>query len=205
MKIDSTLVKSRLTLSKLLIGILLIQCDCSADFDKLDNEKAQVTDEMIQRAEYSPTLQAKLRKIKLGKTLNLTEKEQLSDDLVQTVGYLYKDIVQVLLQQGADPSATNKDGKTALYQLAELAHGQNSKDEVLALGKLLLKNGASTAVKSSGGKTPLHIAALYGYSYMVEFLLDNRADTSARDNQGKTPLDLAQDRAVKNLLQLSNP
>ena len=191
----------------------MMQCDCSVDFGQSNNksepeeqksqeEEIQVTDEMIQRAIFSPLLQKTLRKIKAREAVDLTEKAYEKTALYVAVDHAVadntKDIVQILLQQGANPNTTNQGGNTALHKLAILAYSNDAKDRLLAVGELLLKKGASTEVKNSAGKAPLHIAALFGYEYMVKFLVDHGANKSARDNQGKTPLDLAMQKKHEN-------
>ncbi len=54
--------------------------------------------------------------------------------------------------------------------------------------KKFLEQGVDPNVKNEAGKTPLHIAAMYGYRDIVELLLDHGADPNARDWGGQTPL-----------------
>ena len=68
---------------------------------------------------------------------------------------------------------------------------------VVALGaghfltaKSLYDNGAHPNVKGYYRNTPLHSAAYYGYSEMVQVLLRYKADVHARNDSGCTPLHL---------------
>lgn len=66
------------------------------------------------------------------------------------------------------------------------------KNDDLASTQLLLKTGANiNATDELIGSTPLHIAAQYGYTKIVEVLLQNGAIINIQDNLGQTPLDLA--------------
>ena len=60
-------------------------------------------------------------------------------------------------------------------------------------------------MKNNKGRTPLHLAAMWGYIRVIQYLLDRGADINARDNKGYTPLHYAAEgcetRAVKLLLR----
>jgi FOG: Ankyrin repeat len=53
------------------------------------------------------------------------------------------------------------------------------------------EGGQQSHKGTSGGLTPLHLAALMGYSKMVEYLLTKGADPNQRCQDGETPLHLA--------------
>ncbi len=90
-----------------------------------------------------------------------------------------EDLVRLLLDQGADPSARNGAGATALMWAA----GDIGKV------RLLLASGAQVNVASEDGKTPLMIAARHeGASAIVRLLLEKSADVNAKDIQGGTAL-----------------
>jgi ankyrin repeat protein len=93
------------------------------------------------------------------------------------------DVVQLLLNRGADVFIANHIRQTALYYAAE------SMDESTA--KLLLEHGADVNARDFVSQTPLHRAA-YLQAPFVQLLLDHGADPAARDAEGKTPWDLAE-------------
>jgi ankyrin repeat protein len=92
--------------------------------------------------------------------------------------------IRTLLVNGADVTATDPGGETALFRAAQNGHPD--------CAAALLDAGASTsAARASDGATPLHIAAQRGHTLMAYLLVDRGADVNARDAEGRTPLMLA--------------
>ena len=48
--------------------------------------------------------------------------------------------------------------------------------------------------KDNNGKTPLHLAAMFGRSDVFKYMMENVNEKNPRDNEGNTPQDLAQRR-----------
>eukprot|EP00968_Pinguiococcus_pyrenoidosus_P006892 scaffold455_cov160-Pinguiococcus_pyrenoidosus.AAC.3 len=91
------------------------------------------------------------------------------------------EVVQALLDRGADKEAVDNDGWTPLHISA-----QNGHREVV---QALLERGADKeAVENSSGATALHIAAANGHLGVVQAFLDRGADKEAADKDGWTPL-----------------
>jgi len=90
------------------------------------------------------------------------------------------EIVQLLIENGADVNANNKYGKTPLHWAA--ARGYE------ATVRLLLARGANVNNSDSEGGTALHEASACGKQNVVFTLLVKGADPSARTNEGITPL-----------------
>jgi uncharacterized protein len=90
-----------------------------------------------------------------------------------------------LLKQGADVSAAQGDGMTALHWAAERGD--------LAMTEMLVYAGANvSSVTRIGAYTPLHLAAKSGSGPVVRALLKAGANVSAKStNSGVTPLHLA--------------
>lgn len=87
------------------------------------------------------------------------------------------DQVRAFLDQGADPSATNKWGQTPLHLAAKAGHA--------AVAKQLLDQGAHVDAKDDLGCTPLHGV---GSAEVAELLLAGAAYVNAKDSFGYTPL-----------------
>ena len=87
--------------------------------------------------------------------------------------------VGVLLEQGADVTATAPDGATAL-------HWASYWDDV-ETAQLLIRAGADISAANDLGATPLWIASLNGSASMVRALLEAGADPNASLLSGESP------------------
>uniref|UniRef100_A0A914CHA7 Uncharacterized protein n=1 Tax=Acrobeloides nanus TaxID=290746 RepID=A0A914CHA7_9BILA len=143
-------------------------------------------------------------------------------DTELTGGYL--DVVQWLVEHGADVNVKSNNGETVLHSAAQwgslavvqwlVEHGadvnvkSNDGRTVLhsaAQGSLdvvqwLVEHGADVNVKSNDGRTVLHSAA-QGSLDVVQWLVEHGADVNATDIDGKTPLNLAKERKYKNITE----
>ena len=89
-------------------------------------------------------------------------------------------IVELLLQNGVDPNATNtKNGVTALI----LASLKGHHDTV----ELLLMKGADPNIQNNG-RTAIELACLMGHYTVTELLLKHKADPNLPTHDGWTPL-----------------
>ncbi len=129
------------------------------------------------------------------------------------------DVIQVLVESGADVNAIDYGGQTALSIVSTrgdkaliellLSHGAKSVDEGKSGGSalhsaafagkveaiaLLLKKGYKPDVRDKNGRTPLHEAAEWGRFKAVEALIAAGAKVDAASNGGKTPLYVAAGR-----------
>ena len=104
-------------------------------------------------------------------------------------------MVQLLLENGADVTSTDRHGTTVL---------SNAIREDVSLIKLLLKNGVDVNKQDREGKTALLLAVdatHYGGDVeTVKLLLENGADVNLADNEGNTPLLIADKLEVMQLL-----
>ena len=94
------------------------------------------------------------------------------------------EIVNLLLQAGADVNAKSEDGTTVLM----LAAYSKEPDVV----NILLEAGADVNARDADGKTALHSAAAKGDPRIIRTLLQSGADVNAKVaggfNVGMTPL-----------------
>ena len=89
-------------------------------------------------------------------------------------------VTKLLLDNGANVAAANKEGWTALTVAAKCGHE--------AVTKLLLDHGADVAAGNKESFTALMAAALGGHETVTQLLLDRAADVAAEDINGKTAL-----------------
>jgi ankyrin repeat protein len=103
-------------------------------------------------------------------------------------------IVQLLIDAGANLNATNRLEDTALHKAVFT--------EDLPAAKVLLKAGAKVNVKNNWNQTPLHFATIIGNPQIVKLLLNAGADKNAINKSGKTPFHIAKQQGNVELLEL---
>eukprot|EP00899_Mesostigma_viride_P003715 jgi/Mesvir1/13344/Mv24003-RA.1 len=89
-------------------------------------------------------------------------------------------VVRLLVEDGADVNAEDKEGSTALMAAARTGHVESF--------WLLLENGAHVNARNKHGSSPLMYAALNGHLDIARSLIENGADVNARNKNGWTPL-----------------
>ena len=95
-------------------------------------------------------------------------------------------VVQALVEHGADVNAVDSDGNSPLLDAAA--------DKFSPSGLLLLAHGANPNVRRSiSRRTPLMEAAQSGNTALVQALLEKKPDLTLKDAQGKTALDFARE------------
>jgi ankyrin repeat protein len=97
----------------------------------------------------------------------------------------HTDIVQLLIDKGADINAVSNNAFVATPLQSALAMGWTD------AAKLLIARNANVNFRGEGGGTPLHEAAGNGQIELAKLLLDHGAKLNARDDRGKTPLTIA--------------
>ncbi|KAI5637881.1 ankyrin repeats (many copies) domain-containing protein [Phthorimaea operculella] len=96
------------------------------------------------------------------------------------------ELVEKLLQSGADPNSSDEFKRSPLH----LAACRGYVDVVRAL----LRHGANPNIKDTLGNTPLHLAACTNHIPVVIELLDAGTDVSSNDKYGRNPIQLAQSK-----------
>jgi ankyrin repeat protein len=127
-----------------------------------------------------------------------------------------REVVQTLLESGADVDAKADNGWTAAMEASVAGHRDvveallargvhiNAKGEKgvnalllaaqegrIEVVQLLLDNGADPSIKEADGTTPLMAAAYHGHHEIVRLLLGKGANVNARKNDGGHALDAA--------------
>lgn len=102
------------------------------------------------------------------------------------------DIVELLLDHGANVNAQDANGNTPLFYAARNAE----------LAKLLLARGAHVNTGDIRGSTSLHSAVWADNVAVIRLLLAHGADIDAQDNSGVSPLSLALQRSNPEIVEL---
>ncbi len=138
----------------------------------------------------------------------------------------HDEMVELLIEQGADVNGKDVGGGAPLRWAAKFGHkeiavlliangadvnaknyfGWTSLHEAAGVGHgkiclLLIEKGADVNARADGGWTPLQDSAMKGHTEVVKILLDNGAMVNAKV-YGKTPLDWADERKKKETADL---
>uniref|UniRef100_A0A671MZU0 Serine/threonine-protein phosphatase 6 regulatory ankyrin repeat subunit C n=1 Tax=Sinocyclocheilus anshuiensis TaxID=1608454 RepID=A0A671MZU0_9TELE len=123
--------------------------------------------------------------ISAGMTLNSSTATICSNVFIHTIQHssLVKNMVKLLLNKGANLSASDKKDRQPIHWAAYLGH--------LDVVKLLVSQGSDKSCKDKRGYTPLHAAAASGHVDVVKYLLRNGAEIDEPNAFGNTALHVA--------------
>ena len=119
--------------------------------------------------------------------VNYMERKMTPLYLASTKGF--KDVVQLLLQEGADPNKVCLDAGWSPLHIAAI-HGY------IDVVQLLLEEGAEINLQNGLGSTPLFFAVMWSRRDMVQFLLKQGADPNIARRDGCTPLYNARNQTI---------
>ncbi|EZA55879.1 Ankyrin repeat and LEM domain-containing protein [Ooceraea biroi] len=110
-----------------------------------------------------------------------------------------RQVATLLLNKDADPNILiPTHGVTPFH----LVIGNDSEEFAEEVTKLFLRHGGNPNVRSNDGMTPVHVAAAWGRSSILELLLANGGDPLRLDNDGRTPFHYAFDEKYFKVITL---
>jgi ankyrin repeat protein len=127
----------------------------------------------------------------------------MNDEMSRSFGlraratYKIADIVQLLIQHGADVTARDDNCSTPLHLASSRECGKTV--------KLLLTQGADINAQDGTHSTPLHLAAsshLALKGNVVHLLLIHGANVDAKDDKGQTPFQIASSSGLSEIVEL---
>lgn len=185
-----------------------------------------VPDEPLVKASFENDPQAVKDLLASGVDVNRRDKSIGATALDEAVENGNREIVQALLDAGADVNARNSRRQTPLMRLDEDGTARLVEDLVRAGAKVNLKDedgdtalmlaasysnaevvqalvraGARLDAANHEGRTAIMKAAEYGNLEIVEMLFDLGADINRQDKEGETALTLAQDNERDEVLE----
>jgi ankyrin repeat protein len=115
---------------------------------------------------------------------NLNEKDMFGDTVLHTAAMLNSDssVVELLVSNGADVNARNKEGVTPL----EIA----LKNGDISTIKYLAENGANIHTQNTRGESPLSLALASESNELLEAIV-NETNVLLQNSDGNTPLHIA--------------
>ncbi|KAL1502110.1 hypothetical protein ABEB36_007303 [Hypothenemus hampei] len=108
-------------------------------------------------------------------------------------------VKSLLIEKGANPNLVLPLKGIAPFHLAI---GYEPLEFALEVTNQILQNGGDPNVRSDEGITPVHIAAAWGRSAILDVLLKNGGDPQIRDEGGKTPFIYASEEGFRECLEL---
>uniref|UniRef100_A0ABD2XJM1 Uncharacterized protein n=1 Tax=Trichogramma kaykai TaxID=54128 RepID=A0ABD2XJM1_9HYME len=105
------------------------------------------------------------------------------------VEHYVTDVIDVLLDHGADPNSANRWGLTSLHSICFKYCSDNWTKIFFKLNDNMLQ----VDVQDKKGYTPLHYALSHGNKNMTELLLKRGANPNLTNNDASTPLHVAFD------------
>ncbi len=124
--------------------------------------------------------------------------------LMAAAGASRLDLVQLLLEQGADPNMTDSNGDTVLFHLDYLKG-----DELIDLIKLLKKYGLNVNVKNNQGRTIMWLLCsgfydnLHCFSEVIRLFCNYGVEMIAPDYTGEVLMQFATRSKAKDLVLMS--
>lgn len=152
----------------------------------LEKGRSEAPDNPVSEDLFQPIREGnrKLVQALIAKGVDVNGQSVLGTPLMVAIDARNNDIVQDLLEAGADINTPNSHGTTPLMQ-AILSNN-------VTMVPILIGAGASIDARDENGSTALMHAATMGSLEAVNALLEHKADPNSRDHYGITVLQVAQ-------------
>jgi ankyrin repeat protein len=154
---------------------------------------ANPTDPLV-RAAFADDIEKVQQLLLAGAKVNTRDKVTGATALEFAVRHSNRELMRVLLDEGADVNATDSGGRTALMQIGE----QSTRDMI----QDLITAGAKVNLKDKDGDTALIEAAAYNDSDVLKALLEAGAHVNAQNDDGQTALMRAAEHNLVNNVRL---
>ena len=100
-------------------------------------------------------------------------------------------LMRLMLDKGADPHATLRNGTTALMLAVGIARAIGtawvSESQVLEAARLAIEMGSDVNAASATGDTAMHAVAYSGFNTIIPFLVEQGASLNPKNKRGNTP------------------
>jgi len=180
----------------MIIGPMKSDENGQALLNAIENKNLNEVNRLLKKRYINPNMQDKNGVTILQKAIDNVEwVENRGIRLKKAKTYpLWIDIIQRLLQTGADPDLQDKCGHNTLHWATM---GDNPE-----IVKILLENGANPNLQDNEGNTALHIATKDNRSEIVKILLEKGANPNLQDNEGNTPFWWARAHGNREIFQI---
>ena len=118
-------------------------------------------------------------------------------DLERVKAYLSRDPKQIDLVDAKGQTVLERADRSGKQEVVEFLLARGAKEDIFAaaavghvdkVAAFLKQDEKLLSARDGGGKAPLHWAALYGQTKVMELLLAQKADVNLLDGDGFTPL-----------------
>lgn len=136
--------------------------------------------------------------LSLGIDPNTAENATSATPLFTAISNNNPQMVQLLLDHGADVNQVNEKGSYPMHEAASgNAFAGDTKYRANEMIQTLIEHGADVNQKNAKGQTPLMLACKAGRTETLIFLLNKNAKSSIQDEKGKTVGDYASEVPAK--------
>lgn len=181
-------------------------------FDLSTSENVQITASYLVHAASENDIATVQLYLDAGTPIDAQNKYGLTA-LIVAAQHHFPELVQLLLQQKANPKIADNTGRTALHEALALPYYYTAYDfteqektpysyseKERKTIDALIQQGADPNAADNSGLTPLMIAAQSGNNTIVAEMIRRNGDASLADKEGKTAFDYANEMGHRQVL-----